>query len=425
MRGVRGIASRLSRIAARAVGGGAARRTGPADPFAAFRSLDGPELVPSVTVEATASGTRPAELVVLIPSLELRRLTGGPNTVLNLGASVAARGIPVRFVATHGPAAASPALEDHVQTVADRGTGLPIAFESMVASRQLRVAREDVVLATWWPTAHIAARAIEATGAAEFLYLVQDFEPAFYPWSTNYALALQTYSMPMRAIFNTSLLRDHFVTSGMGRFATEPADAVSIAFEPAVDRQLFRPRPRSGPRRLLFYARPSKPRNAFELGLAALREAVRARAFPGDWEFWSIGDAVPELPLGPGASLRPMPWQSLPAYGELLGGSDVLLSLMLSPHPSYPPLEMAAGGGWVVTNAFGVKTEGALAAISPSILAVRPEVAALASALADAATRPRRTEAQAMGLPSTWTEALDPIVDWIVRGSFGAPPSGS
>jgi hypothetical protein len=425
MRDVRTIAWRLRRMAGRALGGGVARRTSLADPFAAFRTLNGQELVPAVMVEAAAAGTRAPELVVLIPSLELRRLTGGPNTVLTLGASVAARGISVRFVATHGPAAPSADLEHHIETVANRGSGLPIAFESMATTRRLRLAREDVVLATWWPTAHIAARAIAATGAAEFLYLVQDFEPAFYPWSTNYALALQTYSMPMRAIFNTSLLRDYVVASGIGRFATDPAAALSIAFEPAVDRHLFRARPRSGPRRLLFYARPSKPRNAFELGLAALREAVRLGAFPGDWEFWSIGDALPELPLGGGASLRPMPWQSLPAYGELLGGADILLSLMLSPHPSYPPLEMAAGGGWVVTNAFGVKTEAALAAISPSILAVKPEVAALASALADAAMRPRGMEAPVMELPATWAEALDPIADWIVSGRFGAPSPGS
>jgi hypothetical protein len=388
------------------------------DPFRAFRDPDGPELVPPVTTEVVAADGRPASLVVLIPSLELRKLTGGPNTILNLGASVAARGIPVRFVATHGPAASPEELDTHLRTLTGRAEALPVTFESIAASRRLRVSRNDVVLATWWPTAHIAAGTLEPTGAREFLYLVQDFEPAFYPWSTNYALALQTYAMPMRAIFNTSLLRDHLVAGRMGRFATTEPDAISIAFEPAVDRELFRPRPADGPRRLLFYARPSKPRNAFELGLAALRRAVRDGAFDGGWEFWSIGDAVPDLPLGRDAVLRPMPWRSLPGYGELLGGSDVLLSLMLSPHPSYPPLEMAAGGGHVVTNSFGVKTAEALAAISPAIHAVAPEVAALAAALADAARRPRRTVATPMGLPATWTEALDPVADWIVSRSF-------
>lgn len=371
-----------------------------------------------MSTEVEVDGARPPELVVLIPSLELRKLTGGPNTILNLGASVAARGVPVRFAATHGPAASTAELTAHLRTVAGRDRDLPVTFESVAATRRIRVARNDVVLATWWPTAHIAAGTLARTGAKEFLYLVQDFEPAFYPWSTNYALALQTYSMPMRAIFNTTLLRDHLVDGRIGRFAAADADAISIAFEPAVDRELFRQRPTSGARQLLFYARPSKPRNAFELGLAALRRAVREGAFAGEWEFWSIGDAVPELALAGDAVLRPMPWRSLAGYGELLGSADVLLSLMLSPHPSYPPLEMAAGGGAVVTNTFGVKTADALQRISPAISAVAPEVEPLAEALAAAARRPRQA-APPLQLPATWAEALDPVADWIVRGSFG------
>jgi hypothetical protein len=412
----RGFLARARRVVRRTL------RPGPGgageDAFRAFRDPEGPELVPKIITELAPRDGQHASLVVLIPSLELRKLTGGPNTILNLGASVAARGVPVRFVATHGPAASPEELDTHLRTLTGRAESLPVTIESSAASRRLGLARGDVVLATWWPTAHIAAGTLAATGASEFLYLVQDFEPAFYPWSTNYALALQTYAMPMRAIFNTSLLRDHLVAGRIGRFGTDAPDAISIAFEPAVDRELFRPRPAEGSRRLLFYARPSKPRNAFELGLAALRRAVRDCAFQGDWEFWSIGDAVPDLPLGGDAVLRPMPWRSLPGYGELLGSSDVLLSLMLSPHPSYPPLEMAAGGGHVVTNSFGVKTAEALAAISPAIHAVAPQVDALAVALAEAARRPRRTVATPMGLPATWAEALDPVADWIVGRSF-------
>jgi hypothetical protein len=385
------------------------------DAFAAVRAVDGPVLVPRIAVRVDDGEGRDPRLVVLIPTLELRRLTGGPNTALNLGAEVAARGMPVRFVATHGPASPDAELSVHVGALTGSGAaGLPVTFESVAKSRELRLGRTDVVLATWWPTAHVAARAIEATGVSDFLYLVQDFEPAFYPWSTNYALALQTYAMPMRAICNTSLLRDHLVGGRIGRFADAPAADISVTFEPAVDRQLFRRRTGAGPRRLLFYARPGKPRNAFELGLAALRSAVQAGAFAGDWEFWAIGEPVPELPLGPGTTLQPMPWRSLADYGELLGTSDVLLSLMLSPHPSYPPLEMAAAGGHVVTNTFGVKTAAAMARFSPRITAVPPDVAELAAALAAAASLPRPGDAPPMALPASWQAALAPAVDWIL-----------
>ncbi|MBP7967934.1 MAG: hypothetical protein KAZ24_00570, partial [Brachymonas sp.] len=45
------------------------------------------------------------------------------------------------------------------------------------------------------------------------------------------------------------------------------------------------------------------------------------------------------------------------------------LSLMVSPHPSYPPLEMAAFGARVVTNGFANKD---LSTVSPSLVTAQP-----------------------------------------------------
>ena len=268
----------------------------------------------------------------------------------------------------------------------------------------------------------MARAALAVTGTREFLYLIQDFEPGFYAWSTNYALALATYDFPIRGIFNEALVRSHFVSTGVGRFGRDAGDRTSIAFEPAVDRGLFRPGLREGPRRLLFYARPRNPRNAFELGLRALRLATERGAFDADWEFAFIGDQVPDLPLAPGRRIRAVPWQSLTEYAALLGRSDVLLSLMLSPHTSYPPLEMAAAGGEVVTNTFGVKTQSALAAIAPGIRAVEAEVEALAEALAAAANAatPARSAPPLTGpdrplaLPESWSASFEPVIDWVL-----------
>jgi hypothetical protein len=64
---------------------------------------------------------------------------------------------------------------------------------------------------------------------------------------------------------------------------------------------------------------------------------------------------------------------------------------MLSPHTSYPPLEMVGTGGHVVTNTFGGKTEAALKAISPRIHAASPAVEPLVAALAGAVAATRST----------------------------------
>ena len=387
--------------------------------------MDGPALIriPTIVREDRPGGRR--RLVVLVPSLVPDRLTGGPNTALQIGARLAERGVPVTFAATQGLVADETLLREHVRTlVGGSGDAADMTFESVAGPEQpLRIGHGDVPMATWWPTAYAAARALEVAGGDEFLYLIQDFEPAFYAWSTNYALALATYSMPMRPIFNTGLLREHFVANHIGRLAKRSTDHGSIAFEPAVDATLFRPGPGDGAPRFLVYARPSKPRNAFDLALRSLRVAVERGGFEPGWEFWSIGEQVPDLPLGRGLTLRPMPWRSLTDYGALLGSSNVLLSLMLSPHTSYPPLEMAAAGGTVVTNTFGVKTAAALQRLSPRILAAEPQVDALAGAIATAARTPRASEPATLALPTSWAASLQPVVDWVLDVGFGGRAS--
>ncbi len=94
-----------------------------------------------------------------------------------------------------------------------------------------------------------------------------------------------------------------------------------------------------------------------------LREQLGVREI----ELLSVGLAHPDVKFSTGHSLRSLgkiPWSD---YPQFLSTVDVGLSLMLSPHPSYPPLEMAAAGARVVTNKFADKDLGML---TPSIHSV-------------------------------------------------------
>jgi hypothetical protein len=104
-----------------------------------------------------------------------------------------------------------------------------------------------------------------------------------------------------------------------------------------------------------------------------------------------------------------------PDYAAYLGESDLLLSLMLSPHTSYPPLEMAAAGGLVVTNTFRTKTAEALAAISPAIRAVPADREHLASAIARAADDVAHggNVRHPTTSPTTWDESLQAVLPWL------------
>ncbi len=228
-----------------------------------------PEL--HVRIDPALSGPQP-RLTVMIPALGVGGMTGGPNTILLLAWHLARAGIGVRVVSTvwkpdadaaefwRGLARLTGSDERpaNLELILDHGVDAP-----------LRVGPDDWFLATHWHTAH----------QLRFLYLIQDFEPGFYAYSGTHAACLETYRLDHVPIFNQALVRDHFALAGVGPAASAPA----LAFEPAVDRAVFHPAatPRAGRRRLLFYARPTNPRNMFGTGLAALRAAGTDAAFAG------------------------------------------------------------------------------------------------------------------------------------------------
>jgi hypothetical protein len=421
------LGDRLLRRGRRLVGGAA--EAGPAgggrDRFAEYRDVAGPHLVGGPTPRRTARPDGTNRVVVLMPHLSLARMSGGPNTIFQVTARLAGLGMPVRYVAAFGPLDEDgAALREHIRVVTgvEAVPGLIDFVDASAPGAAFEVGEDDVLVATWWPTAHLANAALDLVRGDAFVYLIQDYEPGFYPWSTKYALAEATYAMPIRAVVNESTLLEHLRTLPHGGLG---GGTPTVSFTPAVDPRVFAPRdgPRRGPRRLAFYARPKNPRNLFDLGLLALRRAATRGVFDaGEWEFAAIGQEVPDLELSERHTLRAVPWLDYEAYGQFLHESDILLSLMLSPHTSYPPLEMAATGGRVVTNTFGTKTAEALRAFSPAIHGVQPTVDALVDALAEAVRSVEAApdgidggDARTSALPATWHEALAEVTPWLIE----------
>jgi hypothetical protein len=103
------------------------------------------------------------------------------------------------------------------------------------------------------------------------------------------------------------------------------------------------------------YGRPGIPRNAFPAIVDGLRAWRATDPHAADWTLTSVGEAHPEIDLGGGVALGSIGKLDLDAYAALLRTSAIGVSLMVSPHPSYPPLEMAHLGMLVLTNGFGAK----------------------------------------------------------------------
>jgi hypothetical protein len=280
--------------------------------------------------------------------------------------------------------------------------------------RPAAIGPHDMFLATHWTTAQQLKAVLPRMAVRQFFYMLQEFEPAFYAWSSNYALALETYGLDFWPVFNESLLAEYMFGQRVGRLADPAMRARATVFEPAIEARVFHPPTTPSParpKRLLFYARPTNTRNLFGLGLMALRRASGDLAFAG-WEFLSIGGrgSVPPMPLAGRHVLRPEAWMDYEGYARSLRQADVLLCPMLSPHTSYPVLEMAASGGLSVTNTFATKTREALEKLSDNIVATEPTVEAMAAGLIAAAEKVNagREPTASINMARDWSETLDP-----------------
>jgi len=406
---------------------------------AAFQGAVLPSLPPAA-IDVAADGSVPRRLNIVLPTLLKRHFSGGPNTALALGQVLAEHGIPVNFLSTDTGAEEDEAfLVEHLAVLTGiRNPRGAVTFSpANDYSRPATIGHTDIMLGTAWWTVQKFRHCLEALRTPRFVYLIQEYEPALYPHSMQFALAAETYRLDHLPIYNHRFLYDYFSANRIGsRAAAPPArrspwlrrDAPQAGgdetwFDPVIDPAHFHydEAAHDGPeRKLLFYARPTVAvRNLFELGYAALAKVVGEGSFADSWRLCSMGESVGDVYLPHGKVMEELPWQDFAHYAASMRSCDVLLSLMLSPHPSYPPLEGAASGAIVVTNEFANKTAAAFARISANIIAVPPSIddvaRGLREAIARVEARDRRRAASRLSLPASWSEALAPAAKRIIE----------
>jgi hypothetical protein len=241
---------------------------------------------------------------------------------------------------------------------------------------------------------------------------VQDYEPGFTALSTDRVTASGTYRAGFHLLVNSepvaAVLRaaEGVAVDATAVFAPD-LDLVRLA---AIAAQRASGAPPARPVTVLFYGRPSKPRNLFALGIAALR--VAAPALPGIPVRWvSAGEQHRYIDLGGGHRLESRGTLGWDEYFALLGECDVVLALQASPHPSHPPLEAALSGALAVTN----EVAGTRASLHSRLLAVSPDPAALGAAVAEAVraadtrTTTARPPATIIEWGGTMASALDAV----------------
>lgn len=355
-------------------------------------------------------------LTVVTDSVSKGSLFGGVGTSMILAAMIARRiGAALRVVTRTerpDPANFAMVLRAHEIDWTENVEFCHSPLEPGNSSIPYR-AGEILLTTSWWST----WAALRSVDPKRILYLLQEDERMFYPAGDEQIACSEVLSDPrIRFAVNTRMLHDYFVAEGFGNIAEN-----GIAFEPAFpERMFFHDDARTGDRRgFFFYARPHNVRNLFVRGLEAVKDAIVAGVIdPGEWDLHFVGNGIPPLRLpGDAKSIvsENLPW---PEYAALLRSVDVGLSLMSTPHPSYPPLDLAACGAVAVTNRFGPKRS--LDEYSENIVCVDVSRAALvegiATAIELAADEPRRARNyREQQLSRSWLSSLDGVVDELVR----------
>lgn len=324
------------------------------------------ELLPLNARMEPSGSVEGARLNLLVPAVSVRHVFGGIATALQLFDALRPHFTCCRIIVTDevsvGPSADAFFGGWPVVSLDEPG---PVGDHIVVAGsrwmRSLPVGENDFFMATAWWTAHhgfaLLQQMMKLHATAEgrrLLYLIQDYEPGFYPWSARHVLARSTYARAEQtvALVNSQELAEHLNRQGH-RFVHQ------LVFDPRLNPALASLRYHlAGTKKariLLAYTRPSVERNAFPLVVAALRSWAATYSEARHWKILGLGEDFTPIDLGCGCVLESLGKLTLQGYAELLAEAAVGLSLMVSPHPSYPPLEMAAYGLRVLTNSFSTK----------------------------------------------------------------------
>ena len=361
-------------------------------------------------------------LTILTDSVDPSLLFGGVATAMVVGAFAARRlGGRLRLATRIVPP--DPAALGNILRAHRVNWDGPTDFLHLPPGdqRPLSLGDQDIILTTsWWTT----RAALGSVNPARIIYLLQEDERMFYPFGDQRLQCMETLSEPeLRILVNTQQLFDH-LANGLEPLSRlqERGRWFTPAF-PSFRRPKAAKPPAEGAQNFFFYARPNNDRNLFWRGLEVINAAIRDGVLaPDEWNFHFVGQELPDMQL-PGG-VRPTVWSKLPwsKYAELVSRMDLGLCLMDTPHPSYPPLDLAAAGAVAVTNTHGSKQS--LEHWSRNIIAAPPSVPALTGALRDGVKLSRDSEQRFANcssdhIPRDWEPQLDAVLERMLKAGAG------
>lgn len=299
---------------------------------------------------------------ILIPSLNKDKVFGGISTAMKFFNQFNDEDYAKRIIVTD-TAMKDDDLDNYkdyelIDNLEESKIDLQVVNIHDQANCNLVVTKNDIFLATAWWTAYSIRNIIKwqketykLKKCHNLLYFIQDYEPYFYPWSSRQSSAESTYHLdiPTVAIFNSKELMDYFNNHN---YKFVKSYYFSPILNDSLKKHLLEDEELPRKKQIVVYGRPSVARNAFEIVEESLILAFKDRDDIDEWKFISMGEEHYDAKIKDDVTLKSVGKLSLDEYALMMEESYLGISLMVSPHPSYPPLEMSSFGIKTITNKY-------------------------------------------------------------------------
>ena len=293
---------------------------------------------------------------LVLPTLEKRNVYGGIATAIKVFRLLLDKsGYCSRIIITDDKEYSKKNTYNIEGFSNEKGSSKQLVF--LKNNRDIEIRKNDIFILTSWSTAYMFTPIIEwqiesfALKNRKAVYIIQDYEPGFSAWSSVYVLAESTYkTIPDKiiALFNSKELYEYFRLKKYNFYK-------ELYFEPALNDELKKYLINSNvvkrKKQILIYGRPYSARNAFEIIKGGLSIWSKCYQDAKNWRIISLGADFENITLS-NNTIESLGKVSLKEYADIMLESYAGISLMISPHPSYPPLEMSTFGVRIITNSF-------------------------------------------------------------------------
>ncbi|WP_316507059.1 glycosyltransferase [Nitrosopumilus sp.] len=261
---------------------------------------------------------------------------GGINTILRLASFLKDNGIKNYFVMIDGSEKNS--IKDIILNA------FPNLNDSEVISLRIfkdlnKIPNVDVTICTLWTTAYYS---LKFNKTKRKFYLIQDYEPQFYPAGSTMGQVEATYRFGFYGITNTKSLKYIYSKQYKG---------IAEHFDPALDIDVFYPPKVESSNKtitIFTYGRPDHPRNGFEISMNVFKKLKEK--YGDKIRIISAGAVWDPKDLGLGGIVENLGILDYKETGEIFRKSDIGLVMMYTKHPSYIPLELMACKCLVISN---------------------------------------------------------------------------